>query len=33
MNSFFDNLLIAIFVLGFGLVAPAMTIAVIGGLF
>ncbi len=33
MNAFFDNLCIAVLVVVFGLVAPAMTIAVIGGLF
>ena len=33
MNSFFDNVCVLIFVLGFGLVAPAMTLAVVAGVF
>ena len=33
MNAGFDNVLFAIVILCVGIVAPAMTIAVIGGLF
>lgn len=33
MHSFFDNVFVAALVVVFGMAAPAMTIAVIGGLF
>lgn len=33
MNSFFDNICVLIFVLGFGLIAPTMALAAFSGLF